>query len=144
MKTTITILLILLVIAMTLSLELKAQSSNYKNINKNSIATLKEGIHSENRGVKKSSIYMAGLYKIEEAVDALTDKLKTEEDPDTRILIALSLYKIGNPEGMEAVKDLSENDQDEKVKRMSTAIYQAFLDSGQSISLYRINELNLQ
>ncbi len=94
MKTAKTILMVLSVIAMTLSPELKAQSSNYKNINKNSIATLKEGIHSENRGVKKSSIYMAGLYKIEEAVDALIDKLKTEEDPDTRILKVLIYIKI--------------------------------------------------
>lgn len=106
MKTTAAILMVLSVIAMSLSPELKAQSSNYKNINKNSIATLKEGIHSENRGVRESSIIMAGLYKIEEAVDALTDELNNEKDPDTIVLIALSLYNIGEPRGMEAVKGL--------------------------------------
>lgn len=144
MKTTAAILMVLSIIAMTLSPELIAQSGNYKNINRNSIATLKEGIHSENLGVRKSSIYMAGLYKIEELVDALSDQLKTEKYPDAKILIALSLYNIGDTKGMDAVKDLSENDQDVKVKGISAEIYRAFVDSGQSISLYRFNGLNLQ
>ncbi len=144
MKTAATIMMVLSVITMTLSPELNAQGSNYKKINKNSIATLKDGIHSENQGVRKSSIYMAGLYKIENAVDALTDELKTEKDPSTKVLIALSLYNIGDPKGLEAVKDLSENDQNVKVKRMSATLYQAFVDNGQSISLYRFNGLSLQ
>lgn len=134
MKTAATMLMVLLVLAMTISQEVNAQSSNYKNITPNSIATLKEGIHSENQGVRKSSIYMAGLYKVEEAVDALTDQLKDERDANTRVLIALSLYNIGDPKGMEAVKDLSENDQDMKVKRMSTALYRDFVVNNERIS----------
>lgn len=77
---------------------------------------------------------MAGLYKIDEAVDALTGQLKNEKDANTRVLIALSLYNIGDPEGMEAVKDLSENDKDTKVKRMTTALYQDFIENFVNVS----------
>ncbi len=134
MKTAATMLIVLLVVVMTMGPEVKAQSSNYKNITKNSIATLKDGIHSENQGVRKSSIYMAGLYKINEAVDALIEELKSEKDANTKVLIALSLYNIGDPKGMEAVKYLSQNDQDARVKRMSTALYKAFVENTVSIS----------
>jgi HEAT repeat protein len=134
MKTAATLLMVGLFVAMTMSQELGAQSSNYKNITKNSIVTLKEGIQSENPGVRKSSIYMAGLYKIEEAVDVLTKEIRTEKDANIKVLIALSLYNIGDPKGMEAVKALSENDQDLRVKRMSTALYQAYIENAVSIS----------
>lgn len=134
MKTAATMLIVLLVVTMTIGSEVKAQSSNYKNITKNSIATLLDGIQSDNQGVRKSSIYMAGLYKIEETVDALIKGLKSEKDANIKVLIALSLYNIGDPKGMEAVKYLSENDQDTKVKRMSTALYNAFVENNLSIS----------
>lgn len=134
MKTAATMLIGLLVVLMTMDSEVKAQSSNYNNITKNSIATLKDGIHSDNTGVRKSSIYMAGLYKIDEAVDALVEELKSEKDASTKVLIALSLYNIGDPKGMEAVKLLSENDTDAHVKRMSTALYNAFVEDSLSIS----------
>ena len=94
--------------------------------NENAIKNLVKGIKSENEGLKKSSIYYAGKYKITDAVDALVDKMVKEKDPDTRILIALSLYQIGDYKGLEAVKEQALNDNDERVKSMSALIFNEF------------------
>ena len=94
--------------------------------NENAVKNLVKGIKSENEGLKKSSIYYAGKYKITDAVDALVDKMVKEKDPDTRILIALSLYQIGDYKGLEAVKEQALNDNDERVKSMSALIFNEF------------------
>ena len=94
--------------------------------NENAVKNLVKGIKSENEGLNKSSIYFAGKYKITDAVDALVDKMAKEKDPDTRILIALSLYQIGDYKGLEAVKEQALNDNDERVKSMSALIFDEF------------------
>ena len=124
---TVTILAILLVIALSADVSLQAQSNKYKNVTENSIKTLKQGIKSDNTGLKKSCIYMAGFYKIDEAVEVLTEQLSEEKDPGTKILIALSLYNIGNPEGLEAIKKLAGKDSNSEVRRMSTILYKDYI-----------------
>lgn len=124
----VTSLVVLLVVLLTAQTGLQAQSSNYKNINDYSLESLKQGIQSDNPGLRKSAIYMAGLYRIEEAVETLVHQLNREKSPSTRVLIALSLYNIGNPDGMEAVKTLASRDKDREVKRMSTVLYRQFAD----------------
>lgn len=125
----VTTLVVLLVITLNAAAGLQAQSSQYKNITVNSIETLKQGIKSDNPGLRKSSIYMAGLYKINEAVETLTEQLSKEKNPGIKVLIALSLYNIGDSHGMDAVKELSVKDNNEEVKRMSTVLYREFADS---------------
>ncbi len=125
---TVTTLVILLVIALNANVGLKAQSNKYKNVTEYSLRSLNQGIQSDNQGLRKSAIYLAGIYRIDEAVGTLTEQLSKEKDPGIRVLIALSLYNIGNPDGMEAVKELSRVDNDKEVKRMSTALYRHFID----------------
>jgi len=124
----VTTLIVLVVLLLSANNGLQAQSVNYKNINGNSIESLKEGIQSDNPGLRKSAIYMAGFYKIDEVVETLTNQLEHEKNPSTRVLIALSLYNIGNHVGMEAVKELAAKDKDNAVKRMSTVLYRQFAD----------------
>ena len=124
---TVTTLTILLVIALSAEVSLRAQSNKYKNITENSIETLKQGIKSDNTGLRKSSIYMAGFYKIDEAVDILSGQLLVEKDPGIKILIALSLYNIGNPEGVEAIRKLAVKDSNSEVRRMSTILYKEYI-----------------
>ncbi|MCZ7614550.1 MAG: hypothetical protein M5T52_13700 [Ignavibacteriaceae bacterium] len=71
---------------------------------KYALENLIAGIHSENDGVRRNSIYFAGYYKILETEDALIDQLNNEKDPSTRILIALVLYELGSEEGLLEVK----------------------------------------
>ncbi len=128
---TFTTLMGLLVVFLNVNVGLHAQSSRYKNITEYSLETLKQGIKSDNPGLRRSSIYMAGLYKIDEAVESLTEQLEKEKNAETRILIALSLYNIGNPDGMEAVKKLAAEDNNKEVKRMGTVLYREFVDTGE-------------
>lgn len=95
--------------------------------NKHALENLVAGIHSDNTGVKRSSIYFAGKYRIAEAEDALIAQLNEETDPSTRILIALVLYEMGSKEGLVEVQNLSLNDNDAKVRRMATQIYNEYL-----------------
>ena len=101
------------------------QSNSIKDItaHKYALENLIAGIHSENDGVRRNSIYFAGYYKIVETEDALIAQLKKEKDPSTRILIALVLYELGSEEGLFEVKDLSLKDKDAKVRRIATQIY---------------------
>jgi HEAT repeat protein len=67
--------------------------------------------------------------------------LKKEPDPNTRILIALSLYKIGDEQALNAVEKLMESDHDYKVKKMSSAILnQLKIDMSGKNSLSTINK----
>ncbi len=124
----VTTLAVLLVLLLNANTGLQAQSNNYKNIKDHSIESLKQGIQSENPGLRKSAIYMAGLYRIDESVETLVEQLEKEKLPSTRVLIALALYNIGNPYGMEAVKKLADKDNDKEVKRMGTVLYREFAD----------------
>ena len=96
--------------------------------NKNAVENLKVGIKSDNIGLKKSSIYFAGYYRIAETVPALTEELKKETDPRTKILIALVLYKIGDGKGLDLVREMASKDNNPEVRRMCNCIYDAYIN----------------
>jgi HEAT repeat protein len=106
-----------------------AQKNSIRDVtdNKYALKNLVAGIHSENTGVKRSSIYFAGKYRIAEAEDALIAQFKEETDPRTRVLIALVLYEMGSEEGLMEVQKLSMNDENAKVRRMAKQIYNEYL-----------------
>ncbi|MFZ0453118.1 MAG: HEAT repeat domain-containing protein [Ignavibacteriaceae bacterium] len=86
------------------------------------ITNLAVGITSNCAGLKKSCIYFAGFYEIEGMIKPLANQFAKENDPNTRVLIALALYKIGTPEAVKAVEKLVKNDLNPKVKRIGMAI----------------------
>jgi HEAT repeat protein len=90
------------------------------------VKNLAMGIASENLGLRRSCIYFAGYYEIDELVEPLVEQLTKEPDSNTRILIALSLYKIGSKDAIKAIEELAKNDANPKVKRMGTAILNEF------------------
>jgi HEAT repeat protein len=91
-------------------------------LKKTEIENLLIGIRSDNPGLKKSSVYMAGKYELDECTGSLIEQLKTEKDASVKVLIALALYRIGSEEGMEAIEELAHNDNNKEVRRMSSAI----------------------
>ncbi len=121
----IAFLLALLVFSATGFAQSKSSTTGFNN--KYAIQNLVNGINSENEGVKRNCIYFAGKYGVKEAVNPLLDLLQTEENPNTKILIALSLFYINAPEGLNAVKALAQNDDNVKVRNMSQAIYVEYL-----------------
>jgi HEAT repeat protein len=127
-RTKLVIVSLTLLFVATIS-ELTAQPNSIKDITniKYAFDNLLEGIKSDNNGVKRSSIYFVGYYRIAEAEEALIEQLKKEHNPSNRILIALVLYELGSKDGLLAVKNLAANDNNQKVRRMSTHIYNEYL-----------------
>lgn len=130
-KQTAAALALTLLLVTGINLNLFAQPNPISNVTNNEYAldNLKSGINSENSGVRKSSIYLAGKYRVAEVVTCLVERLGKEDEPSVRLLIAYSLYEIKDSEGMKAVKELSIDDSDEKVKRICNNIYQEFFNN---------------
>ena|ERR1035437_886165 len=118
----------------------KNDPSELNRKNKIAVENLKVGIKSDNSGLKKSSIYYAGYYRITETVPALTEQIKKESDPKTRILIALVLYKIGDEKGIGLVKELAAKDSNPEVRRMCTCIYDAYINGNSGSFSLSVNE----
>jgi hypothetical protein len=95
----------------------------------NFLANLSVAIQSENLGLRRSAVYLAGLYSLNEIVPVLVSQLEKENNSDVKILIALALYRMEDPEGMEAVEKLFRKDGNARVKRMSKAILDEFKNS---------------
>ena len=136
--TTLTITLVLFTIItllFVLTNDVKAQDNNTSNkvviekydITKNAVKSIIMGIKSDNEGLRKSAIFYAGQYKLEGTVDCLIEEFQEEKDSSTKILIALSLYKIGNPIAIDYMKDMVSNEKNAKVKDLLTAIYNDFV-----------------
>lgn len=100
---------------------------------KRMIGNLVNGINSDNEGLKRSAIYYAGKYKVDEAVDALVEQLEIETSTENKYLISLSLYLIGDNKGIEAVKRVATFDNDPRAKRLAAAVYYEYLLEGSDI-----------
>lgn len=96
-------------------------------VNRTAIGNLIMGIESDNTGLSRSSIYYAGLYRVPEAVKPLLEKMRSESDASTKILIALALFRIGDQEGMDMIESLSVKDPDSRVRRMCSAIFNEYV-----------------
>ena len=121
---------VILVMAMILPASFAlAQNNSIKDVTnqKYALDNLLAGIKSENDGVRRSSIYFAGKYKIAEAEQALIEQLKNEPNPETRTLIAFVLYELGSEEGLVEVKKLARSDVDPQVRRMSKHLINEYL-----------------
>jgi hypothetical protein len=90
---------------------------------KAAIANLIHGIKSDNLGLMKCSVYFAGKYRVKEAVPVLIEELNSVNDSNCKVLIALSLYLIGDKDGIEAVYKIAKTDRNERVRHMCNAIY---------------------
>ncbi|MGB5895881.1 MAG: HEAT repeat domain-containing protein [Ignavibacteriaceae bacterium] len=121
--------------------ELTAQTNSISDITnyKYALKNLLENIKSDNDGVKRSSIYFIGYYRITEAEEALIEQLEKERNPSNRILIALVLYELGSEDGLLEVKKLASNDDNQKVRRLSTHIYNEYLIKDSKGKLYLVN-----
>jgi hypothetical protein len=96
---------------------------------KYALQNLVMGIHSENDGVRESSIYFAGQYRFIDTEDALIDQLKVEKDSDIKVLIGLALFRMNSEKGMSELQRLASSDENPRVRRMSQAIYNEYLVS---------------
>lgn len=98
------------------------------NINRDiAIENLLVGISSDNYGLRTTSAYMLGELESSEAVIKLMKMLREEKNEDARIMAALSLYKIGDARGINAIKQAIKFDDSEKVSKTCALFYQSYL-----------------
>jgi len=86
-----------------------------------------DGLNSDNIGLRTSSAYFLGEMKSHKAVISLLRLLKNGETEESRIIAALSLYKIGSGIGIYRIKGSAESDKSEKVKRVMDRLYKTYI-----------------
>jgi HEAT repeat protein len=111
------VILTVLLIGSTITAQDRKATLSEKNVK-----CLISALQHENEGVKRDAIYYAAFYNVSEAIPTLIEELRKEKNPKLRLLIALSLYKLGDPEGIEAVYQSAMSDSDAKVRRMCNSI----------------------
>ncbi len=90
-------------------------------------ANLLIGIRSQNLGLRTSAAMHAGDIGSEKAVSALMEMLKNDRDERARIVAALSLYKIGDPIGINAVRQAARFDESRRVRKLCALFYMEYL-----------------
>ncbi|MBU1099819.1 MAG: HEAT repeat domain-containing protein [Bacteroidetes bacterium] len=85
------------------------------------------GVQSSNEGLKISSAFYLGEIKSEKGVNHLMKILREDSNPGARLMAALSLIKIEDPQGLYLVKRTAQFNSEERVRRMSDKLYYAYL-----------------
>ena len=88
------------------------------------------GLGSGNDGLRRSSAYMLGEIKSDEAVIPLMRALKSGKDERTQIAAAFSLCKIGDARGVFAVKQEVRFSDSEKVRNSCLWFYNQYAEGG--------------
>ena len=97
------------------------------NDKESTIASLMEGLTSDNLGLKASCAYMLGELKVTEAIIPLMRILHNDVNEELRISAALALYKIGTPISIYAVKQAGRFDESERVNKLAQNFYADYL-----------------
>lgn len=127
MKTFISILLILVIVS-TVTIQSKpivnaVKTAQYELIEANRLI----GLQSDNEGLRISCAYFLGEMKSSKAVHPLMEMLRTEQNCPARIVAALSLVKIGDPQGVYMVSRVAKFTDCEKTKKFCEKFYNSFM-----------------
>ena len=121
-------ILVLTVLFLVLSSTTFAGDGNSEVVVKEStIASLLEGLTSDNLSLKSSCAYMLGELKVTEAIIPLMRILHNDVNEELRISAALALYKIGTPMSIYAVKQAGRFDESERVNKLAQNFYAEYL-----------------
>ncbi len=121
-------ILVLTVLFLVLSSTTFAGDGNSEAVVKEStIASLLEGLTSDNLRLKSSCAYMLGELKVTEAIIPLMRILHNDVNEELRISAALALYKIGTPMSIYAVKQAGRFDESERVNKLAQNFYAEYL-----------------
>lgn len=106
----------------------QSASEGMKDLSENTIASLIQGLKSDNDGLQSSSAYWLGEFGINDAVIPLQSVLRNDESEPVRISAALALFKIGTSRAIYSVKQAGKYDESERVRRLSSVFYSVYLD----------------
>ena len=123
-----TIILALTVLLFMLSnTTFAGDSKSEVDVKESTIASLLEGITSDNLGLKSSCAYMLGELKVTRAIIPLMRILHNDVNEGLRISSALALYKIGTPMSIYAVKQAGRFDESDWVNKLDHNFYAEYL-----------------
>lgn len=94
-----------LIVTLVANISFAQKNNEQRKISFNAKQSLISALNSDNEGLKRSAVYFAGYYKINEAVESLTGLLNSSADESVKILAAYSLHEIGDEECLKALKD---------------------------------------
>ncbi|MBI5660794.1 MULTISPECIES: HEAT repeat domain-containing protein [Ignavibacterium] len=105
-----------------------AQVNHLKDFTQHKYAyeNLAGAIKSSNDGVREDAIYLVGKYRLIDFENDLLKQLDSENNSNIKVLIGLALYRMESEKGMQKMLELSAKDSNERVRRMSLAIYNEF------------------
>ena len=86
-------------------------------------ANILKGIQSDNYGLKMSSIYLAGKYKITDVSKELINEMKVSENEEVCQMLVWSLYQIGDESCCNEMRTIIENHPSEKIKSFCESMY---------------------
>ena len=89
--------------------------------------TLQQGLSSNNPGLQAVCTYMIGELCYQRSVITLMKMFHNSPSEKIRILVALSLYKIGDTHSIYAIKQAIKFDESERVRRMCEIFYKAYI-----------------
>ena len=126
---------LILVFISVISFSAFAENNQLDKVKDCTVASLIMGINSDNFGLRTSAAFMLGELKCEKGVIPLMRMLKSEEREDARIVAALALLKIGNEQGIFAIKQAIRFDQSDRVRRLCTNFYNVHSEKSTVIGL---------
>lgn len=90
------------------------------------IKSITKGIQSENTGLKRSAIYLAGKYRIEELIPVLKSELYNDRNQKTRELILMTLGQYQGTMVNDIFADFISYTNDENLKDQAISYYLYF------------------
>ena len=86
-------------------------------------ANILNGIQSDNYGIKMSSIYLVGKYKITDLSKELVKEMTVSENDEVCQMLVWSLYQIGDESCCNEMRTIIENHPSEKIKSFCESMY---------------------
>ena len=96
-------------------------------LSENSVATIAMGIHSENTGLKKSSISMVGRYKLKQVCPILIEQFADESEMDYKMLIAEIVYDVGCADAIESFRTVLKDETLDELKYFCKMLHENYL-----------------
>ena len=96
-------------------------------ISNNSVASLADGIHSENDGLKKSSMKMVARYKLKQVCPILIKQFENETSIEYKMLIAEVIYDVSCPEMVDGFRAVLKYETLEELKYFCDLLHENYL-----------------
>lgn len=96
-------------------------------LSEGSVASLANGIHSENDGLKKSSMQMVSRYKLKQVCPILIEQFANESEIGYKMLIAEVVYDVGCIEAIESFRTVLKDETIDELKYFCKMLHENYM-----------------